>query len=418
MSHKLHDTFPAVRVYVPAVRAESSLRESMRGLDELDAATITRIVRLVGAGSRLSEHFAANAVTLDELPALFLPLQTALRALLAHVAADYAALIARADSDSSAETVRWLLPEGTPELHNGYEVCDRYFRFVRVQDMHVREWLGTMAFVSLELVEDLPHSLLNWDELTALILAITIQFDWTLPENTALESPADPGSPEPVSAAAPPWQDEIEGVGRTVAISYFRLLVGHHIWQHFSVMARECFERSAAAFASRQDDEATAWLWKATRLFRATTSTMWYASIFPRQTYQVELRPTMVETDSVDAQLQHLTYNLLKQSIKKLKAALDERAQNQAPLQSMQAYAALKEFYEFFVQDMEQHILVATSKVGLDSSLAQKIWQEKLPPNTRTKNAMDLLRDMAVLRQKEWQKVLNITVVEPVAENQ
>lgn len=416
MSHKLHDTFPTMKVYVPAVPADGYLGQSIQGLDELDAETTAKITAVVKAGNHLTAHFAANAVTLDELPTLFAPLQHALRSLLAHVQPDYDALIARTNSTSSAETVRWLLPEGSPELHNGYEVCDRYFRFIRVRDMHVREWLGTMAFVSLEVVEDLPHSLLNWDELTSLILALTIQFDWTLPETASLDIADSLGESEPVSPAPPPWRSEVEGVGRTVAISWFRLLAGHHLWQHFSVIAREYFEISAEAFAHGDDEQATETLWKATRIFRATTATMWYASIFPRKTYQVELRPTMVETDSIDAQLQHLTYNLLKQSIKKLKAALDERIQTNRPLRTAQAYAALKEFYEFFVQDMEQHILVATSKVGLDSSLAQKVWQETLPPNTRIKNAMDLLRDMAVLRQKEWQKVLNAITVEQIPE--
>lgn len=418
MSHKLHDTFPALKVYVPAVPVDGSLTTSIRGLNELDATTLAKIADVVHAGNQLTGYFSANAVTLDELPALFAPLQNSLRALLAHVQADYDALIARADSKTSAETVRWLLPDGSDELHNGYEVCDRYFRFVRVPDLHVREWLGTMAFVSLSLADDLPHSMLNWDEALALILALTIQFDWLLPEHVSLRNGSEAmGKVEPVGASPRPWESEVEGLGRTIAISYFRLLVGHHIWQHFSVIGRECFERSAIAFANSQDEAATEWLWKATRIFRATTASMWYASIFPRQTYQAELRPTMVETDAIDAQLQHLTYNMLKQSIKKLKAALDGRIQANLPLHSMQAYTAMKEFYEFYVQDMEQHVLVATSKVGLDSSLAQKVWQEKLPANTRTKNAMDLLRDMAMLRQKEWQKVLNIAVVEPVTES-
>jgi hypothetical protein len=140
---------------------------------------------------------------------------------------------------------------------------------------------------------------------------------------------------------------------------------------------------------------------------------MWYASIFPLQTYQTELRPTMVETDSIDAQQQHLTYNLLKHGIKRFKTVMETRVTNNQPLHSEQTYTILKQFHEYYVQDMEQHILVASSKVGLDASLAQKIWQSKLPANVRAKNAMDLLRDMAGLRRKDWQKVLSIPVAEP-----
>lgn len=417
MSHKLHDVFPTLKVYVPAVLPGKRLKDSIVGLDTLDKETLLQVSRVAGDAGQLLGHFGANVVTLVELPALFAPLQRSLSDLLESVQADYQALTVRGTEALSEETVRWQLPEGTPELHHGYNVCDHYFRFVRVKDMKAREWLGTLAFVSLAVVEDLPHTLLNWDEEIALLASLTEMFSWILPEGMEAESSLQSGKP-PISSetSLPLWQSEAKNVGRTISIAYYRLLIGHHIWQHINIFARECFEHSADEFAQGNDEEGTRWLWKATRLFRGTTASMWYASIFPLQTYQAELRPTMVETDSIDAQQQHLTYNLLKQGIKQFKLTMEERAASNKPLHSEQTYTVLKQFHEYYVQDMEQHILVASSKVGLDASLAQKVWQSKLPANTRTKNAMDLLRDMAGIRRKDWQKVLSIAVAQPEME--
>lgn len=418
MSHKLHDVFPTLKVYVPAVLTGKHLKDSIIGLESLDKESLALTARVAGNANDLLGHFGSSVVTLAELPALFAPLQKSLTDLLEHVQVDYQALTVRGTDTMSEETVRWQLPDGTPELHHGYNVCDHYFRFVRVKDMQAREWLGTLAFVSLAVVEDLPHTLLNWDEEISLLAALTEMFSWILPEGMEAESNLQSGE-LPVSSETrlPLWQSEAGNVGRTVSIAYYRLLIGHHIWQHINIFARECFEHSADEFAKGNDEEGTRWLWKATRLFRGTTASMWYASIFPLQTYQAELRPTMVETDSIDAQQQHLTYNLLKQGIKQFKLTMEERVATNQPLQSEQAYTVLKQFHEYYVQDMEQHILVAASKVGLDASLAQKIWQSKLPANTRTKNAMDLLRDMAGIRRKDWQKVLSIAVAQPEVES-
>lgn len=407
MSHKFHDSFPDRVVYLPAVPAEKCLADVLSGLNTLDDLIRAAIAGVVNAGNQVIEHFGQQVVTADEVREQLSPLDAALAHLFGLTQADYQAMRAANQNDTSAEAVRWLLPNETEEIQHGYSVCDNYFRFVRVRDMSARAWLGSLAFVALSVVEDLPYILLNLDETLALLNAITIQFAWSLPDGE-FSTPALPARPTPT----PPWQSEVDAHGRTVAIAYFRLLVGHHIWQHFSVMARELFDESAQAFAAQRDTEATEKLWKATHLFRGTTATMWYASIFPRKIYQNELRPTMVETDAIDAQVQHLTYNLLKLSIKKLKATLEARIQSGQPLQSQRAFEILQEFYELYVQDMEQHVFVAHSRVWLDSSLAQKVWQAKLPPQSRTKNAMDLLRDMAVLRRKDWQKILAIPVAE------
>lgn len=413
MSHKLHDVFPTLKVYVPAVLPDQRLNDAILGLDQLDKETLAHVAKVAGNADQLLTHFGSQVVTLPEMPGLFAPLQRSLHALFAHVHADYQALTQRATDKTSEETVRWQLPEGTSELHNGYNVCDHYFRFVRVRDMQAREWLGTLTFVTLATVEDLPYTLLNWDEVISLLAAITEMFAWALPEGMD-PTPSSESESLPLAAETKPlWQSEAENVGRTVAIAYYRLLIGHHIWQHINIVGRECFEHSAEAFEKGDDEEGTRWLFKATRLFRGTTASMWYASIFPLQTYQTELRPTMVETDSIDAQQQHLTYNLLKHGIKRFKTVMETRVANNQPLHSEQTYTILKQFHEYYVQDMEQHILVASSKVGLDASLAQKIWQSKLPANVRAKNAMDLLRDMAGLRRKDWQKVLSIPVAEP-----
>jgi hypothetical protein len=399
MRHQLEHLFPNLRVYVPAVPSGQRLEEGVVGLFDLDGETAARVAQVAAEAKALVEHFGAEVVMIRELPSLLSPLRQSLLALLAQVNGDYSALMARATDESSAEVVRWQLPDGPAERQDGYIVCDRYFRFVRVRELPLRAWLGSLALVALAVVEDLPHTLLNWDEMVALLKGMAVYFAAFGP---AGDVAARAGS-ERTAEWPLPWQSEVETAGRTVAIAYFRLLVGHHWWQQLTILAREYFERSAAAFAAGEDDEAAHWLQQATWLFRSTTACMWFASIFPQHTYQAELRPTMVETDSVDAQQQHLSYNLLKEGIRQLKRSLEERT---TPLSGL-AFKAVKEFYEVYLQDMEQHILIASSKVGMDASLAQKVWQRDLPPNLRTKNAMDLLRDMAGMRQKEWQKVLN-----------
>ncbi|HEY4222863.1 MAG TPA: hypothetical protein VGO62_16010, partial [Myxococcota bacterium] len=106
--------------------------------------------------------------------------------------------------------------------------------------------------------------------------------------------------------------------------------------------------------------------------------------------------------EAIDAQLQHVSYTLLKRSIASMKSALEERHGKDRARWPDLVFKAAREFAEIYVQDMEQHIRVAATKVGMDASLAQKVWQRDLPSTMRVKNAMELLRDMSAIRVRDW----------------
>jgi hypothetical protein len=273
-----------------------------------------------------------------------------------------------------------------------------------------------LARTALYVVEDLPHTLLLGDDALALLSGLRTALGMLARDGDATPGPDeeevddfDPCAPKSFAAAKeivyaawpPPWRADPK-IGRDASIAWWRLLVGHQYWNLLLFFARDAAEQTARAFAEGDDDRGATLLRQTAVLFRATTACMWFSSAFPIALYHDVLRPTMEEGEAIDAQAQHISYALLKRAIVAMKSALETRHGKDRSRWPDLVFKAAREFVEVYLQDMEQHIRVAASKVGMDASLAQKVWQRDLPPTMRTKNAMELLRDMASMRARDW----------------
>ena len=67
--------------------------------------------------------------------------------------------------------------------------------------------------------------------------------------------------------------------------------------------------------------------------------------------------------------------------------------------------SAFMNFHEADIVDSEHHLIIAAHKVGTDQSLAQKEWQAELPDHIHRQKAVDVLREMAESKRREFSGV-------------
>ena len=411
MNHHLSALFPELVVHIPAALPAHTLQSTLLCEPPLTGAEAAALHTVALSAQSVVARLTHDVVLAPELPTLLWPLRLALAGACECFGDAFTSLTVANNAATSAAASAWLMPQlSAQELHD-YTICDEYFRFVRVRDMTQRQLAAQIAITSLGIIDDLPYMLLNLDEMTALLNAVAILFGavWkglaplAHQVHEARDEDAATGAAIPAGSHWPAPDAATAGAApRDVRIAYRRLIAGHHFWNLTTLFCADTFLHGEAAFA-RGDDEAGAHLLRqAAMLIRAGTAAMWFASIFPMSLYQSALRPTMAETETRDGSTQHLTYTMEKIALTRLREALTARfGANKAQWPDL-VYMAMKDFYEMFMQDMEQHILIASSKVGMDASLAQKVWQSEMPSTLRLKNAMDLLRDMAAMRAREW----------------
>ena len=170
-----------------------------------------------------------------------------------------------------------------------------------------------------------------------------------------------------------------------------------------------CIRDSCAHAAIVEGDEETgeAQLALADSFLRGTTAAMWYAGDFPANLYRDSVRPSMVmpgKTSGFSGD-QNADYNRMKDAKERLKEFLRQTyGPNLAGL-SPRLRRAFMNFQEADIEDSEHHLMIAAHKVGTDQSLAQKEWQAELPGHIHRQKAVDVLREMAESKRREFKEV-------------
>jgi hypothetical protein len=306
------------------------------------------------------------------------------------------------------------LSEQDMELWRGYIIYDRYFNVVRLPSMTIGQFAAQVAATSLGVLNDLPFVVLGVDEIIAIVQVIKLMFK-SLAQNFYPDNDGAYTTSEKYEASIPQkshpnlwaemWKHCKDNPNYlTHRIAFYRWMVGHHFFDLCAIFCYEYLMRASIAFERREENKGAQFLNMATGFLRGTTAAMWYAGNFPARIYQKAVRRSMVQAGAPGgfSGNQNSDYNRLKSAKDTLKQTIFEHYGVNPSDWPALVYNAVKGFHEIYMEDMEQHILIAASKVGTDTSLAQNVWQKGLPVKTHIKNAVDVLRHMAKLRQQEF----------------
>lgn len=295
-------------------------------------------------------------------------------------------------------------------------IYDRYFQVTRVHPMRFDLFVAQVTETTRQLLPDLPYTLLDRTQITHLLCAVGAMFSAlhakladhsqaTLPTQGAPAGHSSTGSPYHAA-----WQQaEANRAAWTAQVAHYRWQVGHHFYDLGAIFCANALRTASDALGATPPNAgciatAVAHLQQAAIFLRGMTAAMWYAGDFPVQTYQQIIRPSMVMPGGSGGFSgdQNADYNRMKQAKQQLKAQLramygEQLATMPAPLRN-----AFFSFHEADIEDNEHHLLIAAHKVGIDQSLAQKEWQAELPDLAYKQTALDVLREMAEQKRREF----------------
>lgn len=292
----------------------------------------------------------------------------------------------------------------------GNVLQDRYFQIVRVSGFDRRALAAQCCASADAVLLDLPYAVLGIEEYSAIIRAIAAM--WATLELRGV--PASSTRPSPVVSPwsaeddwAAWWRGRGERDGRAAAVAQYRWTAGHHLLDLCFVFGRGHLAEAATALRAEDWDAAAGALHLAGIFLRGSTAGMRYASNFPARIYNELTRPSMNVMGKPlpmgFSGTQNMDYVAFQQAKHGLIAAVKELRPVLRTPALQPVYQQLREFREVYLADMEQHVLIAASKVGTDTSLMQKASQRELPEELRVgeKSGTDVLRDLANIRRRE-----------------
>jgi|GEM_PF-2037793 len=292
----------------------------------------------------------------------------------------------------------------------GNVLQDRYFRIVRVDGFDRRALAAQCCATADALLLDLPFAVLGVEEYSAVFRCIAAMWA-TLEVRGVPEAPTRPAPPESCWDAEDAWASCWNGAAnlasRAAAVAQYRWTAGHHLLDLCFVFGRCYLAETTASLLAGDCDAAAEALRYATIFLRGSTAAMRFAANFPARIYNEQTRPSMDEMGeplpmgfSGTQNADYITFQLARRElgavVKQLRPALLTPA-------FRSVYRELREFREVYLADTEQHILIAASKVGTDTSLMQKASQRELPDDLRIaeKSGTDVLRDLANIRRRD-----------------
>lgn len=370
---------------------------SGRGQGDLDA--------VVESASRMKRTLQETLVTPAQLAHL-------LERLWQPMAAVAAAPIDADESPPTFASLTTAAPDFSPVMAAACAIYDQYFGVVRVEPLTLSQFTTQVARTCLALLPDLPHTLLDRAQLNQLIATMMEMFS-VLAER-GQETGGQDTTRHPLLAThhSPPatlyqqaWQST-DPADRAWCerVAFYRWKVGHHFFNWCAIFCRDALVQAHAAIAADDIDRGAAQLGQAECFLRGSTAAMWYAGDFPARLYQTVIRPSMIMPGAPAGFSgdQNADYNRMKTAKQELKGFLRAHyGQDLVALPSMLRHALLQ-FHEADIQDNEHHLLIAAQKVGTDQSLAQKEWQAELPAHVYRQHALDILRQMAEMKRREF----------------
>jgi len=415
-SEEIDYSYSWPKTFLPLNSKNSSSQATTARYSQAEIITIrSTLVKVVGEATKLYTALKQHIVSMSELTIKL----ARLNAMIIHahnlLELELRLLAQTEDYETSAEAVTDMLRNQSAELLSGYVIYDRYFNVIRIRSMSISQLAAQVAATSQGVLNDLPFALLGIDEILVIIKTIKLMFESLLQNfypNADGMHPAPNENDASIQAKEHPhrwasfWEhDQNDAEKWTHKVAFYRWMIGHHFFNLCSIFCRENLILAGVAFEKNEETTGGQFLQMAKEYLRATTAAMWYAGNFPAQTYRGEIRQSMVQAGAPGgfSGNQNLDYTFLKEAKDQLRKTILSKYGNNSCNWPIPVYNAVSEFREIYLHDMEQHILIAAAKVGTDTSLTQKVWQQGLPiEEVRLKNAVDVLRAMARLRQQEF----------------
>ena len=271
--------------------------------------------------------------------------------------------------------------------HDKFKIYDDYFNTVRYNEAPVEVFADQVILICLQQLYDLAESAAAVSEilygLKGLMTVIQIIVEELPIEESISEMPSG-------QCLKNELKEEDE---RAIQ----RWKVGHAFFALMLLFSKDSLSKLS-------DLDGAVELEKATTLFRASTSSMWFASIFSPRMYTEVIRPSMISTQAPGGFSGHQNREYSNWAATK-KAGVKWMKENKSYDRKMMS--AIKRFADIYLQDGEQHILLAAAMVEDKTSLVQDDVIEKYGVKMR-KSAVQLLRDIQELRKVEIEFIDNL----------
>ena len=272
-----------------------------------------------------------------------------------------------------------------------FDLYDQYMRIVRLEEMSpgqfIRQNLETCAWF----VQELASSPVSNYEISRALLGMKIILEDCRSSSGKAVVPSSPGKP-------------LEATPSTTAClatnAYRRWIIAHQAFALAMVFSTYHLDQ-AIALLDQSPDEAARELELAADLLRmATTATLCGASM-PPAIYQNVIRPSMSSTAMPNgfSGTQNPDFSRWKKSKDQLRRMISEGTEITHPA----LRKAIRYFRSLYLEDMEQHIQVATALVGRKPSLLQEQISHYLPKEKQESNgAIEILRKILRIRYNEF----------------
>lgn len=370
---------------------------------------------------QLTTVMERHLVSGPELHVLLRSLADALALARAHLDPELRTLAAHHDHATSAKVSDAVIAaeadsaDDVAALQRDYRIYDLYFDVIRVPAMTVSQFAAQATRSCQRIIDDLPYAVLGIDEIHAILQAMTRLFSpfvRPVPGKASVPPPADPmtvsaehaDNEEPYALV---WAASAAGDpdAHTRRVAFYRWLAGHHFFDLCAMACRAALLDAKTALANDDAAAVGVALDRAATFLRGTTAAMWYAANFPRIIYQHPVRPSMESTEAPDgfSGTMNPDYARMKTAKALLKQTLTRRYGRDLQRWPVELASAFIRFHETDIADTEHHVLIALSKTGFDSSLAQKKWQANLPAGASRHNALALLRALTDERRQEFE---------------
>jgi len=302
-----------------------------------------------------------------------------------------------------------------PLLAEACAIYDRYFGVVRLPAMTLLQLTAQVVMTAQAILHDLPYTLLDRTQIVMLIanagrMLATLRGRLTGGPG-GLDDPASQPANSPTATARLAyrqcWAENLAGDETNQTIAFYRWKVGHHFFNLCAIFCGDALRRAHEAIAASDEQWAVEQLALADSLLRGTTAAMWYAGDFPASLYRDYVRPSMVMPGQASGFSgdQNADYNRMKDAKEKLKEHLCQVYEPNLSGLAHRLRSAFLSFHEADIEDNEHHLIIAAHKVGMDQSLAQKEWQDELPVHIHRQMAVDVLREMAESKRREFSAV-------------
>ena len=296
-------------------------------------------------------------------------------------------------------------------------IYDGYFGVVRISAMTLLRRTAQVAATAQAVLRDLPYTLLDRMQIVMVIANIRHML-----KTVAYRFPSE-GSLVPDSPAAQPAHQGAEAVRRAYrqcwlsqgnggvewsqAVAFYRWKVGHHFFNLCTIFCTDALREACSAIAEGDEETGVTQLALADSFLRGTTAAMWYAGDFPAVVYQACVRPSMVMPGKASGFSgdQNADYNRMKDAKERLKKVLRQKYGPALAALPARLRSVLMDFHEADIEDSENHLIIAAHKVGTDQSLSQKEWQAELPDSIYRQKAVDVLREIAESKRREFKEV-------------